>query len=188
MRAAQPTQLASTSSSMAHTPQLCTPPFHSGMHRGVCSTYGGVQIPKTHSKTCACVSNNTGASMRVAVPCRPHRINRVRMSPVRVQITTHVIWHLTSWSNMSCRVQLLMSTPHTHTQMDLTCQASASTSSSNGQHSADASPRRVVVTGLGVVSCLGNDHESFYARLLAGHSGISMIENWDAGGRVWQGR
>lgn len=37
-------------------------------------------------------------------------------------------------------------------------------------------PRRVVVTGMGVVSCLGHELDEFYNNLLAGKSGISMIE------------
>ncbi len=35
--------------------------------------------------------------------------------------------------------------------------------------------KRVVVTGMGIVSCLGNDPDIFYQRLLAGESGISAI-------------
>lgn len=35
--------------------------------------------------------------------------------------------------------------------------------------------QRVVVTGMGIVSCLGNDPELFYEQLLAGQSGISTI-------------
>ena len=42
--------------------------------------------------------------------------------------------------------------------------------------------RRVVVTGLGVVSCLGHEHGEFYDNLLAGKSGISLIEVWGCGG------
>jgi 3-oxoacyl-[acyl-carrier-protein] synthase II len=34
---------------------------------------------------------------------------------------------------------------------------------------------RIVVTGLGVVSCFGNDVDQFYASLLAGKSGVSPI-------------
>jgi 3-oxoacyl-(acyl-carrier-protein) synthase len=37
----------------------------------------------------------------------------------------------------------------------------------------------VVVTGQGVVSSLGHDPETFYNNLLAGTSGVSMIEGWD---------
>lgn len=44
---------------------------------------------------------------------------------------------------------------------------------------ADAPPRRVVVTGQGVVSSLGHSADEFYNNLLAGKSGISMIEGWD---------
>lgn len=43
----------------------------------------------------------------------------------------------------------------------------------------DAPPRRVVVTGQGVVSSLGHSADEFYNNLLAGKSGISMIEGWD---------
>lgn len=35
--------------------------------------------------------------------------------------------------------------------------------------------KRIVVTGMGVVTCLGNDVDLFYNKLLAGTSGISMI-------------
>lgn len=37
------------------------------------------------------------------------------------------------------------------------------------------SKKRIVVTGMGVVSCLGHDPEQMYNRLLAGESGISTI-------------
>ena len=40
-------------------------------------------------------------------------------------------------------------------------------------------PRRVVVTGMGVVSSLGHDADTFYANLLDGKSGVSEIENFD---------
>jgi len=39
--------------------------------------------------------------------------------------------------------------------------------------------RRVLVTGLGVVSCLGTDVGTFWRRLLAGESGISRIQRFD---------
>jgi 3-oxoacyl-[acyl-carrier-protein] synthase II len=39
--------------------------------------------------------------------------------------------------------------------------------------------RRVVVTGLGVVTPLGHDPDVFYNNLLNGVSGISEIENFD---------
>jgi hypothetical protein len=40
--------------------------------------------------------------------------------------------------------------------------------------------RRVVITGMGVVSSLGHDTTEFYDNLLAGKSGISLIESFDA--------
>lgn len=39
--------------------------------------------------------------------------------------------------------------------------------------------RRVVVTGMGVVSCLGHDPDTFYDNLLAGKSGVTDIEGFD---------
>ena len=40
--------------------------------------------------------------------------------------------------------------------------------------------RRVAITGIGVVSPLGNDAQSTWTNLLAGHSGISTIKHFDA--------
>lgn len=42
-----------------------------------------------------------------------------------------------------------------------------------------APPRRVVVTGQGVVTSLGHEPEEFYNNLLAGKSGISLIESFN---------
>jgi len=42
--------------------------------------------------------------------------------------------------------------------------------------------RRVVVTGMGVVSPLGNDLDGFWQALVAGQSGISHIEHFDTSG------
>jgi 3-oxoacyl-[acyl-carrier-protein] synthase II len=41
-----------------------------------------------------------------------------------------------------------------------------------------SSKKRVVITGMGLVSCLGNEPDLFYQRLLNGESGISMIEEF----------
>ena len=40
-------------------------------------------------------------------------------------------------------------------------------------------PRRVVVTGIGVVTSLGHDIETFFGNLLAGKSGITAIDHFD---------
>src|SRR3954466_2666217 len=40
--------------------------------------------------------------------------------------------------------------------------------------------RRVVITGLGVISPLGQDHETLFSNLLAGKCGIERITNFDA--------
>src|SRR5579859_6198542 len=42
--------------------------------------------------------------------------------------------------------------------------------------------RRVVVTGMGVVSALGNDLDTFWNQLIAGHCGIDRITAFDASG------
>ena len=44
---------------------------------------------------------------------------------------------------------------------------------------ANGEPRRVVVTGLGVVSPLGSDVETFWSRLIAGESGIGPVTRFD---------
>lgn len=38
--------------------------------------------------------------------------------------------------------------------------------------------KRIVVTGMGIVSCFGNDVDLFYDKLLAGESGVRMIDNF----------
>lgn len=40
------------------------------------------------------------------------------------------------------------------------------------------SQKRIVVTGLGVVSCFGNDVDKFYDKLLAGESGVKKIDHF----------
>lgn len=42
--------------------------------------------------------------------------------------------------------------------------------------------RRVVVTGLGVVTSLGHDVESTWRNILDGHSGVSLIDSFDTSG------
>ncbi len=39
--------------------------------------------------------------------------------------------------------------------------------------------KRVVITGMGIVSCFGSDVDSFYEKLLAGISGIAAIDGFD---------
>ncbi len=46
--------------------------------------------------------------------------------------------------------------------------------------SADNGRRRVVVTGLGMVTPLGNDVETTWSNLIAGKSGAAEIEQFDA--------
>ena len=41
--------------------------------------------------------------------------------------------------------------------------------------------KRVVITGLGVVTPVGKDVPSMWASLLAGRSGVSRIDRFDAG-------
>ena len=39
--------------------------------------------------------------------------------------------------------------------------------------------KRIVITGMGLCSVFGNDPDTFYEKLLAGTSGISMIDRFD---------
>jgi 3-oxoacyl-[acyl-carrier-protein] synthase II len=45
-----------------------------------------------------------------------------------------------------------------------------------------AHTRRVVVTGLGVISPIGNDVDTFWRRLVAGDSGVGEITRFDTTG------
>ncbi|GMH29624.1 hypothetical protein Nepgr_031467 [Nepenthes gracilis] len=40
--------------------------------------------------------------------------------------------------------------------------------------------KRVVITGMGLVSVIGSDVDMFYDKLLAGESGVTLIDNFDA--------
>ena len=40
--------------------------------------------------------------------------------------------------------------------------------------------KRVVITGMGLVSVFGNDVDAYYDKLLAGESGITLIDRFDA--------
>ncbi|MCO5596424.1 hypothetical protein L7F22_050487 [Adiantum nelumboides] len=42
--------------------------------------------------------------------------------------------------------------------------------------------KRVVITGMGLVSCFGSDIDAFYDKLLDGQSGVSYIDRFDASG------
>lgn len=42
----------------------------------------------------------------------------------------------------------------------------------------DNKQKRIVITGMGVVSCFGNDVDVFYQNLLAGHSGVKKISQF----------
>lgn len=55
----------------------------------------------------------------------------------------------------------------------------AAAASAGDVASAERRPRRVVVTGQGVVTSLGQTIETFYSNLLQGVSGISQIEGFD---------
>ena len=45
-----------------------------------------------------------------------------------------------------------------------------------------SSKRRVVVTGVGTVTPVGNDHREFWGSLIDGRSGIGQITQFDASG------
>ncbi|GFS32221.1 3-ketoacyl-acyl carrier protein synthase I [Actinidia rufa] len=57
--------------------------------------------------------------------------------------------------------------------------AMASTTTSAAKREKDPK-KRIVITGMGLVSVLGNDVSTFYDKLLNGESGISLIDKFDA--------
>ncbi|XP_047069224.1 3-oxoacyl-[acyl-carrier-protein] synthase I, chloroplastic-like [Lolium rigidum] len=58
----------------------------------------------------------------------------------------------------------------------------ASASSSSAPRRETDPRKRVVITGMGLVSVFGNDVDAYYARLLAGESGVGAIDRFDASG------
>lgn len=46
--------------------------------------------------------------------------------------------------------------------------------------------RRIVITGMGIISCLGHDAETFHQNLMAGKSGVQTIKNLDISDLVTQ--
>uniref|UniRef100_A0A7N0RDZ1 3-oxoacyl-[acyl-carrier-protein] synthase I, chloroplastic n=1 Tax=Kalanchoe fedtschenkoi TaxID=63787 RepID=A0A7N0RDZ1_KALFE len=61
----------------------------------------------------------------------------------------------------------------------LSISAAASISASAPKRETDPK-KRVVITGMGLVSVFGNDVDAYYDRLLAGESGIGLIDRFDA--------
>ncbi|DBA90890.1 hypothetical protein WJX79_007143 [Trebouxia sp. C0005] len=59
---------------------------------------------------------------------------------------------------------------------------SAESSGHTSHHLHNKPKRRVVVTGMGVVTSLGHDPHEFYDNLLEGKSGITTIDKWDTHG------
>lgn len=62
----------------------------------------------------------------------------------------------------------------------VSCVISASASTVSAPKREKDPKKRVVITGTGLVSVFGNDVDTYYDRLLAGESGISLIDRFDA--------
>lgn len=60
-------------------------------------------------------------------------------------------------------------------------QAATSQAAVHSSSSGEGPQRRVVVTGMGVVSPLGHEVDTFYNSLLEGKSGVDLIESFDTG-------
>jgi 3-oxoacyl-[acyl-carrier-protein] synthase II len=79
---------------------------------------------------------------------------------------------------------LLLSQPTIYTLPVHRCQlprASASVTVSAPHRETDPK-KRIVITGMGLVSVFGNDVDKFYNMLLEGKSGIKLIESFDVSG------
>ncbi|KAL2475045.1 3-oxoacyl-[acyl-carrier-protein] synthase I [Abeliophyllum distichum] len=57
---------------------------------------------------------------------------------------------------------------------------SASSSTASAPKRETDPKKRVVITGMGLVSVFGNDVDAYYEKLLAGESGITLIDRFDA--------
>jgi len=62
----------------------------------------------------------------------------------------------------------------------MSVQVSASANAESRPQFGKGAEKRVVITGMGIVSSLGHDPDEMYDNLLAGKSGISLIEGFDA--------
>jgi 3-oxoacyl-[acyl-carrier-protein] synthase II len=82
-------------------------------------------------------------------------------------------------------IAALLRAPRRATTDSTTAAARPPAAAAAPRAAAAAGPRtdpsqRVVITGMGVVSCFGNDVDAFYNELLAGTSGVGAIDRFDA--------
>lgn len=73
-----------------------------------------------------------------------------------------------------------LSSRHGYPQKRVSGVARAQATTSAPQRETDPK-KRVVITGMGVVSCFGNDVDTYYDSLLAGTNGVRIIDRFDVG-------
>ncbi|GMI77744.1 3-ketoacyl-acyl carrier protein synthase I, KETOACYL-ACP SYNTHASE 1 [Hibiscus trionum] len=84
--------------------------------------------------------------------------------------------------NFNTRVSFLRPPPSLRQTRKFTSMAFAGSSSAVAAPRREKDPKkRVVITGMGLVSALGNDADAFYGNLLSGVSGVGTIDSFDAG-------
>lgn len=84
---------------------------------------------------------------------------------------------------VECKKSVTMLTwAQARSQRRFAASAAAANSDSGSGGNLPGQRRRVVITGMGVTSSLGHDPATFYDNLLAGKSGVSVIERFPTDG------
>ncbi|PWA34153.1 3-oxoacyl-[acyl-carrier-protein] synthase 2 [Artemisia annua] len=94
-----------------------------------------------------------------------------------LQIRSPLVSTVNSFHNMSSPITVRSQSRIITTRR---LQIFASHSSATAPKREKDAKKRVVITGMGLVSVFGNDVDVYYERLLAGESGISFIDRFDA--------
>ncbi|PWA74649.1 3-oxoacyl-[acyl-carrier-protein] synthase I, chloroplastic [Artemisia annua] len=96
-------------------------------------------------------------------------------SQVHIRLQSPLAFPLNSPYNKSLSL-VVKSSSHTITRR---CRIFACLPSATASKRQNDAKKRVVITGMGLVSVFGNDVDTFYERLLAGESGITQIDRFD---------
>ncbi|OVA12763.1 Beta-ketoacyl synthase [Macleaya cordata] len=94
----------------------------------------------------------------------------------------NLLYQSSSYNLIRCRPNLKSTNKNPSPLISTRIKSSAATSpSTSAAPKREKDPKkRVVITGMGLVSVFGNDVDTYYDRLLSGESGISLIDRFDA--------